>query len=59
MDIRAKAITEEMKIAAAYGLAGSIGDDEITPDNILPKPFDERVLGSVAESVKKAYLENL
>jgi malate dehydrogenase (oxaloacetate-decarboxylating) len=59
LDIRAGAITEEMKIEAAYGLARSIDDDEITPDNILPKPFDERVLPNVVEGVKKGYQKNL
>ena len=57
IDIRAKRITEEMKLAAAYGLAGVLTGDEITPESILPKPFDPRVLGSVSNAVKSAYRE--
>ncbi|MBN2259361.1 MAG: NADP-dependent malic enzyme [Clostridiales bacterium] len=57
LDIRAKNITEEMKIAAAYGIAESIDDSEISADYILPKPFDKNVLTKVSEAVKKAYLK--
>ena len=57
LDVRAKEITEDMKIAAAYGIANSIGDEEICEDYILPKPFDKKVLKNVSEAVKKAYLK--
>ena len=55
LDVRAKAITEEMKIAASYALAGLISDEELNEDYILPKAFDPRVCKSVAEAVAKAY----
>ncbi|MEA3423707.1 MAG: NADP-dependent malic enzyme [Bacillota bacterium] len=57
LDVRAKEITEDMKIAAAYGIANSIDDEEICEDYILPKPFDKKVLKNVSEAVKKAYVK--
>ncbi len=51
---RAKQITEEMKLAAAYAIASMVPDDTITDENILPKPFDEGVSEHVAEAVMKA-----
>ncbi|MDR1939441.1 MAG: NAD-dependent malic enzyme [Clostridiales bacterium] len=54
LDVRARDINDEMKIAAANALAGLITDGELNPDYIIPAPFDKRVAGAVAESVKKA-----
>jgi len=54
LESRAKKITEEMKIAAAYAIASMIPDSGINEENILPKPFDEGVSEVVAEAVKKA-----
>ena len=51
LDVRAKAITEEMKIAASYALAGLISDEELNEDYILPKAFDPRVCKTVAKAV--------
>ena len=53
-DVRAKDINDEMKIAAAYALAGLISDDELNPDYIIPAAFDPRVGKAVAESVAEA-----
>lgn len=53
MQARAKAITEEMKLAAAEALANMIPETELNEENILPKPFDEGVADKVAEAVKK------
>lgn len=54
LDVRASDINEEMKIAAAYALAGLVSDDELSPDYIIPKAFDERVGPTVAAAVAKA-----
>ena len=54
LDIRAKKITDEMKIAVAEALA-SIVKPEI--DKILPSPLDKSVVPAVAEAVKIAYKE--
>ena len=43
-----------MKIAAAYALAGLVSDEELCPEYIIPKPFDERVGAAVAKAVAQA-----
>jgi len=45
-------ITDDMKINAAYAVAEIISDDELSPEYIIPNPFDERVVEAVAKSVK-------
>ena len=54
LDVRAKAITEQMKLAASYALASLISDEELCEDYILPKAFDERVCKTVAKAVAEA-----
>ncbi|MCR5485291.1 MAG: NAD-dependent malic enzyme [Clostridiales bacterium] len=54
LDVRASDINEEMKIAAAYALASLVSDEELSPDYIIPKAFDERVGPTVAAAVAKA-----
>jgi len=53
-DVRAKDINEEMKMAAAKALAGLVSDEELSPDYIIPKPFDKRVCPAVAKAVADA-----
>jgi len=55
--VRAKRITEEMKMAAAYAIASIIPDNEITPGNIIASPLDKRVADTVAKAVGEAYKE--
>ena len=55
LDARAKKITQEMKVAAVYALADLIESDELTPEYIIPKPFDKRVAEHVAKAVKNAW----
>ncbi len=57
LSVRAKEITEEMKMAAAYAIAGIIPDSEITTENIIPSPLNKAVAARVAEAVAKAYTE--
>ena len=52
-DVRATAITEGMKLAAADALADLIGD-ELAEDRVIPSPFDPRVGPAVAEAVAAA-----
>lgn len=54
LDVRASQITENMKIAAAYAIAGLVNDKELAADYILPKAFDSRVKTAVAEAVAEA-----
>ena len=51
LDVRATKITEEMKIAAAYGLASLVSESELNADYIIPSPFDPRVAKTVAKAV--------
>ena len=51
LDVRASAITEGMKIAAAYAIAGLVSEEELCADYILPKAFDPRVREAVAAAV--------
>ena len=54
LDVRATDINDEMKVAAAYAIAGLISEEELTPDYIIPNPFDKRVAESVAKAVADA-----
>ncbi len=54
LDVRASDINDEMKIAAAYAIAGLVSDGELTADYILPVAFDKRVKDTVAAAVSKA-----
>lgn len=58
LDVRAKDINEEMKVAAAYAIASAISEDELNEDYIIPKSFDKTVQNKVAEAVKKAAIES-
>jgi malate dehydrogenase (oxaloacetate-decarboxylating) len=49
LDVRAKDINDEMKIAAAYAIADLV--ENPTADYIIPSPFDERVAPAVAKAV--------
>ncbi|MER7131565.1 NAD(P)-dependent malic enzyme [Streptosporangium saharense] len=49
-DVRATAITENMKVAAAEALASVVGDD-LSADYVVPSPFDERVAPAVIAAV--------
>ncbi|NLI52858.1 MAG: NAD-dependent malic enzyme [Clostridiales bacterium] len=53
-DVRARDINDEMKIAAAYALAGLIPADELKADYVIPKAFDPRVGKTVSAAVAEA-----
>lgn len=54
LDVRASAITENMKIAAAYAIASLVDDKDLNEDYILPYAFDERIKDTVASAVADA-----
>ena len=54
LDVRAKDINDEMKVAAAYAIAGLVEEDKLSPDYIIPNAFDKRVAKAVAEAVAEA-----
>ncbi len=51
LDARASQITEDMKLAAAYGLASLVSEDELSADYIIPRAFDPKVAPTVAKAV--------
>jgi malate dehydrogenase (oxaloacetate-decarboxylating) len=53
LDVRARAITPGMKLAAADALADLVAGD-LRPDHVIPSPFDERVGPAVARAVAMA-----
>lgn len=54
LDVRARDINDEMKIAAAEAIASLISDEELKPEYIIPSPFDTRVPREVAKAVAEA-----
>ncbi len=50
---RATQITEEMKLAAAEAIANLVSEEELKEDNIMPQPFDPKVVKAVSQAVKK------
>ncbi len=54
LDVQASDINDQMKIAAAYALAGLVSDEELSPDYVLPAAFDPRVGPAVAKAVAQA-----
>ena len=58
LDVRACDINDEMKIAAAYAIAGLVGPRELAADYILPRAFDSRVKQAVSQAVAKAAVKS-
>ena len=54
LDVRAKEINEEMKIAAAYAIANFVSKEDLNEEKILPKAFEKGIGMKVAEAVKEA-----
>jgi len=54
LDVRASDINDEMKIAAAYALAGLVSENELRSDYIIPAAFDPRIRDAVATATAQA-----
>jgi malate dehydrogenase (oxaloacetate-decarboxylating) len=54
LEVRARTINEEMKLAAAQAIAGVIPQEELHPDYIIASVFNRRVAEMVAEAVANA-----
>lgn len=54
LDVRAKEINDEMKIAAAYAIADYIDENDLKEEYIIPNVLDKKVAQAVAEAVKEA-----
>jgi malate dehydrogenase (oxaloacetate-decarboxylating) len=57
LDVRARVVNDEMKIAAAYAIAELVTDDELAADYIIPDSIDLRVPPRVAAAVARAATE--
>jgi len=57
LDVRAKVINEEMKLAAAYAIANYIKDEDLNEENVIPSALDKGVATKVAEAIAKAARE--
>ncbi len=57
LDVRAKEINEEMKIAAAHAIAELVTEEELNEEYIIPKAFDKRVAKAVARAVSEAAIK--
>lgn len=55
LSVRAKDITESMKLAAAHAIASVIPDNEITAENIIASPLNKEVADRVAKAVAEAW----
>ena len=57
MDVRARKINEDMKVAAVYAIANLIEEKDLREDYVVPDAFDPRVAPAVAAAVAKAAVE--
>ncbi|MEW6003112.1 MAG: malic enzyme-like NAD(P)-binding protein [Nitrospirota bacterium] len=51
LDSRARAVNEEIKLAAAKAIASVVDEKELSEDYIVPSIFDRKVVATVASSV--------
>lgn len=57
IDVRARAITEEMKVAAVFAITELIDEKDLREDYVVPDAFDPRVAPAVAAAVAKTAIE--
>ncbi|WP_182201072.1 NAD(P)-dependent malic enzyme [Paraliobacillus salinarum] len=58
LDVQASDINEEMKVAAVKAIATLITEADLTPEYVIPNPFDERVSSRVAQAVAEAAIQS-
>ncbi len=54
LDIRARLVNDEMKLAAAHAIASCVGKSELGPEYIIPSVFNKQVAPAVAREVARA-----
>ncbi|MBI2202890.1 MAG: NAD-dependent malic enzyme [Candidatus Rokubacteria bacterium] len=54
LDVRARSVNDEMKLAAAHALAGLVSKSELSEEYITPGMFDRRVVPAVSQAVAEA-----
>ena len=57
LDVKAKDITEEMKLAASRAIASLVTEEELNEEYIIPSAFDKRVCAVVAKEVGRVAIE--
>ncbi|MFD1707943.1 NADP-dependent malic enzyme [Siminovitchia sediminis] len=57
LDVQATKINERMKQAAVEAIADLVSDEELSPEYVIPAPFDPRVAPNVAAAVAQAAME--
>ena len=57
IDVRARQINEEMKLAAVYAISELITEEELREDYVVPEVFDKRVAPAVAAAVARAAIK--
>lgn len=57
LDVRARRINEEMKLAAVYAISSLVDESDLREDFVVPDVFDPRVAPAVAAAVAKAAIE--
>jgi len=54
LDVRATEINEQMKLAAANAIAGTVGKNELSEEYIIPSVFNRNVVRAIARDVAEA-----
>jgi malate dehydrogenase (oxaloacetate-decarboxylating) len=54
LDVRARRVNDEMKLAAAHAMAGIVGKSELSEEYITPSMFDSRLVPAVSSAVAEA-----
>ena len=54
LDVRARRVNDEMKLAAAHAIAGIVGKGELSEEYITPSMFDPRLVPAVSTAVAEA-----
>jgi malate dehydrogenase (oxaloacetate-decarboxylating) len=54
LDVRARLVNDEMKLAAAHAIALCVGKGELGPEYIIPSVFNKQVAPAVAREVARA-----
>ena len=57
LDVRARSVNDDMKLAAAHALAELVSKSELSEEYITPSMFDRRVVPAVAEAVSAAAIK--
>ncbi|MTK12284.1 MAG: NAD-dependent malic enzyme [Clostridiaceae bacterium] len=57
LDVQAKDINDEMKMAAAYAIAELVSEEELNSEYVIPQAFDLRIAPKVAAYVAKAAID--